>query len=288
LGDNSAEEIHEFIKPDAFFKRRYDVNFNEISDQYDEKSFIQKEASCRLFELLDIGNNEDVLDIGCGSGTLTASIRSMTGGKVTAIDASQGMINEAKNKFTDIDFRIMKADDMDFKQEFDVIFCNSTFQWFKTNYVKIISNFYKCLRKNGRVGIQAPATLNYCRNFVDAIDMVKTDERTKKIFAGFELPWLFLETKYDYRKLFEDAGFEVQYAAIEVQATRKTPEDIYKSFSSGAAAGYLNKDYYETEITEEYVKDFNEIMQDAFYKQSSKDGKADYVYNRIYLVARKK
>ncbi|WP_365892221.1 class I SAM-dependent methyltransferase [Archaeoglobus sp.] len=130
-----------------------------------------------LLKLLKIGGNEDVLDLGCGTGHLTRKIRSLTNGKVVGIDPSRGMIKEAvvKSRGLDIVYEIKSVEDIDYEDTFDVIFCNSAFQWFKEPE-KTIKNCYRSLRRNGRIGIQAPAKKVYCPNFIEAIKLVKRDK----------------------------------------------------------------------------------------------------------------
>lgn len=158
---------------------------------------------------MKIRDNDDVLDLGCGSGHLTIKIRSLTNGRVVGIDPSEGMIKEAveKSKGLDIVYEIKSAEDMDYKESFDVIFCNSAFQWFK-DPEKAIKNCYRALRKDGRIGIQAPAKKIYCPNFLEAIKVVKRDNRTKEVFAHFKEPWFFLETAEEYKSLFEKYGLK--------------------------------------------------------------------------------
>ena len=43
-----------------------------------------------------------------------------------------------------------------------------------------------------------------------------------------------------------------------------THEEVFKIFSSGAIAGYLNQDYYDVELTEDYISAFKEIVKKAF------------------------
>lgn len=107
--------------------------------------------------------------------------KSLTNGRVVGIDPSEGMIKEAveKSKGLDIVYEIKSAEDMDYKESFDVIFCNSAFKWFK-DPEKAIKNCYRALRKDGRIGIQAPVKKIYCPNFLEAIEMVKRDYRTKR------------------------------------------------------------------------------------------------------------
>lgn len=137
-------------------------------------------------------------------------------------------------------------------------------------------------KEGGRIGIQAPAKKVCCPNFIEAIEMVKKD----RTFSHFREPWFFLETADEYRSLFEKQGFKVVFSKIEMITTKHTPEKVFKIFSSGAIAGYLNQDYYDVEITDEYISVFKEIVREAF-KQQSMNGLVKLRFNRIFLVALK-
>src|SRR3989339_1928373 len=107
-------------------------DFSEISKQYEADSVVQKSASQILFELLEIQPEDDVLDLGCGTGHILKIIKEKTKGRVVGIDPSEGMIEKAREKFSHqgITFRVCSAEQLDYKNEFDIIFCNSAFQWF--------------------------------------------------------------------------------------------------------------------------------------------------------------
>lgn len=94
-------------------------------------SKIQKPAI--LIGLIAIRNNDDILDLGCGTGHLTRKLRELTNGRIVGVDPAEGMIKEAieKNKDLDITFEIKSAEEIEYKACFDVIFCNSAFQWFR-------------------------------------------------------------------------------------------------------------------------------------------------------------
>ncbi|WP_202319022.1 class I SAM-dependent methyltransferase [Archaeoglobus neptunius] len=249
---------------------------------YEKYATVQKSASEILLKLLKIGENDDVLDLGCGTGHLTRKIRSLTKGRVVGIDPSEGMIREAieKSKGLDITYEIKSAENMDYEEGFDVIFCNSAFQWFK-DPEKAIKNCYRSLKRSGRIGTQAPAKKIYCPNFIEAIEMMKRDKRTEKIFAHFREPWFFLETAEEYKSLFERCGFKVMFSIT----TEHTPEDVFKILSSGAIAGYLNQDCYEVELTEDYISAFMEIVKKAFERQSDENGMVKLKFNRVFLIA---
>ncbi len=263
-------------------------NFSEIAARYEKDSLVQKPAAEILLGLLAIGEREDILDLGCGTGQLTKRLREMTSGKVAGVDASEGMIREAlgKSEGLAIGYEIRRGEELEYRDAFDVIFCNSAFQWFK-NPEPVLSNCHRALRRGGRIGIQAPARAVYCPNFIQAMEEVARDPRTRATFASFRSPWFFLETAEEYAGLFEGAGFNVVFSRIEAVKTLHPPDEILKIFESGAAAGYFNQERYDVPIDGGYVEKAREIISSAFSNQANEAGVVELIFNRIYLVATK-
>jgi len=261
-------------------------DFTNIAARYEQDSLIQKSAAEKLIGLLDIRHNDDVLDLGCGTGALTRKIRLMTEGNVVGVDPSTGMIREAGNWRQDLNivYDVKTAEELDYRDRFTDIFCNSAFQWFR-DVNRALKNCHAALRKGGRMGIQAPAKKAYCPNFVKAVDAVTRDPRTTKTFSGFRPPWTFLDTEEEYSSLFEQAGFTVPFSVIEEVRTFHSSDEVMTIFESGAAAGYLNQDHYAAPVDGAYAEAFREIVRKAFRKQANDDGKVELIFNRIYLVA---
>jgi trans-aconitate methyltransferase len=261
-------------------------DFTKIAARYEEDSLIQKSAAEKLIGLLDIKRNDDVLDLGCGTGALARKIRAMTEGTVVGVDPSAGMISEAGNgrQGLSITYDVKTAEELVYCEKFTVIFCNSAFQWFR-DPGRALRNCNVALRKGGRMGIQAPSMKVYCPNFVKAIDAVARDPRTAKTFSEFRPPWTFLDTKEEYSALFERAGFSVPFARIEEIKTLHSPDEVMTIFESGAAAGYLNQEYYGVLIDEAYAMAFRDAVKGSFQRQANAQGKVELRFNRIYLVA---
>ncbi len=264
------------------------MDFSEIAREYDRRAVVQASAGERLLELLEIRDSEDVLDLGCGTGTLTMKIREKTSGRVLGVDAEEGMILEARKKYgtRGVFFESISAEEIAFHEEFDVIFCNSVFQWFQEPQ-KVLSRCYIALKKGGRIGVQAPARRVYCPNFIKAIEEVRRDSNIGETFRHFRQPWFFLETEEEYRELFEIAGFRVLHSEIEEVTTKHTPEEVFRIFDSGASAGYLNQRYYDVKIDESYIQRFRQIVMESFQNQAGPSGKVNLVFNRLFLVAKK-
>lgn len=77
-------------------------------------------------DLLDPQPGEEILDVGCGDGTLTLRIREASA-HVVGIDNSESMIAAAKAK--GLDARLMDASEMKFSEAFDAAFSNATLHW---------------------------------------------------------------------------------------------------------------------------------------------------------------
>lgn len=263
-------------------------DFSNISKTYKNDSLVQKSAAEKLLTLLDIQNTDQVLDVGCGTGNLTTKIKALTEGLVIGVDASDGMIQQAKqnNKCAEITFELRNASELNYNDTFDIIFCNSAFQWFR-NTDTVLKCFYKALHNGGKVGIQAPATNNYCPNFRIAEKQLKRDSRTKDIFNTFTSPWFFLDSAEQYAQLFRKNGFNVVSSEIDEVTNSYTPDQVFNIFSSGAIAGYLNQSYYSKKFTERYIQDFKEIIYISLSEQANTHGLIDLTFYRIFLVAKK-
>ena len=209
--------------------------FDDIARRYEKDSVVQRAASEVLFDLLRIGLHEDVLDLGCATGHLTEHIGQMTEGRVLGVDPSPEMIAEAvANHGTDrVQFSVSAAAGLSAQAEFDVIFCNSAFQWFR-NERQALESCYRALRTGGRMAIQAPGSAEYCPNFLAALEQVDGDSETSAWFAHFHSPWLFLDSAEEYKALFESVGFPVPFSRIDVTHTRNTPTEVMSVFDSGA------------------------------------------------------
>lgn len=99
--------------------------------------------------------NYSVLEIGCGTGELIHEIK---GKNKTGIDFSLKMIEIAKSQFTDVDFRVMSAEDINLDQKYDLIIISNLIGYVEDvqqvfeqlhrvchQYTKIIITYYSYL-----------------------------------------------------------------------------------------------------------------------------------------------
>src|SRR6184192_1115332 len=84
--------------------------------EYDAKHAFVYEKAKGLVELLAPKGGERVLDLGCGTGALTAEIAAR-GAEVLGVDRSEEMIAQARKKFPELRFEVMDARELRFRTD---------------------------------------------------------------------------------------------------------------------------------------------------------------------------
>jgi SAM-dependent methyltransferase len=262
--------------------------FDPVATDYERAAVVQRSAGLSLLEMLDVGPGEDVLDLGCGPGHLTRRIRGLTAGRVVGVDPSPGMIAEAR-RLEDgcgVEFVLGEAESLDMPGRFDVIFCNSAFQWFRQP-LQALQACGRALRPGGRIGVQAPGGAAYCPNFLEAVDTLRRDPRTATIFDSFQSPWFFLDSATEYARLATQAGLSVDLFRIDRVAERHALDALWRVFESGAGTAYLSPEHYRGVWTGGYRDAACENIRAAFERQTGLDGLIDVVFHRLCLLAHK-
>lgn len=173
--------------------------------KYEKASDHQKEWGVRLIEELRLKGTEDVLDLGCGDGTLTVKIAELLpDGEVVGIDASQGMIDTALPKVRrNLGFLLMDINELDFVEKFDVVISNATLHWVK-NHKRLLEKVHRTLRKGGRLRFNFAGEGN-CAYFFKVIREAMALDDFAVHFAEFEWPW-YMPPIDEYLDLIKTCG----------------------------------------------------------------------------------
>lgn len=118
------------------------------AEQYDAKHAFVYEKAKGLVDLLSPKGGERILDLGCGTGALTAAIVER-GAEVFGIDRSPQMVAQAKSKFPGLEFEVVDATEMEFEAEFDAVFSNAVLHWIP-EAEKVVSGVARALKPGGR------------------------------------------------------------------------------------------------------------------------------------------
>lgn len=114
---------------------------------YDSKHDFVSEYGKGLLEFIPKNDGQTILDLGCGTGTLTVRLSDLCN-KVIGIDSSQSMIDKAKEQFCNIEFMVCDAIALPFEKEFDVVFSNAVFHWIDDHDL-LLKNIHNVLKTKG-------------------------------------------------------------------------------------------------------------------------------------------
>ncbi|MEA5593680.1 class I SAM-dependent methyltransferase [Rivularia sp. UHCC 0363] len=122
-------------------------NYDWNSSLYQEKhAFVWKYGE-NLLQILNPQPNERILDLGCGTGQLTAKIAG--GAEVIGIDSAPEMIEQARQNYPQLKFQVADAKNFHLSQPLDAVFSNAVLHWIP-QADNVINSISKSLKINGR------------------------------------------------------------------------------------------------------------------------------------------
>ena len=172
-----------------------------------------------LCSLLNPQPQETVLDLGCGTGQLTAAIAAK-GALVTGIDQDPAMIAQAQANYPHLTFSVGNAASFQLEKPVDTIFSNATLHW-----VKPPEAAAHCMRNALKPGGKLVCELGGQGN----VQIILTALERVSGRQGIN-PWYF-PSLGEYATLLERAGFTVAYARL---FERPTP------LGDAGLSGWLN------------------------------------------------
>jgi trans-aconitate methyltransferase len=157
--------------------------------KYAEASGHQREWGSRLIMELELTGDERILDLGCGDGTLSAELAArVPEGHVLGIDASDGMLQAARrHERANLHFKRQDIRDLDFLEEFDVVFSNATLHWV-CDHERLLDSVFRALRRGGFARFNFAGEGN-CEHLVRVVREAMGDPRFAECFRDFAWPW---------------------------------------------------------------------------------------------------
>jgi trans-aconitate methyltransferase len=115
---------------------------------YDDRhAFVWKHGEA-LLEWLGPAPGERILDLGCGTGHLTARLAE-SGAEVVGLDSSPEMVERARRAHPGLRFEVGDARDFAFGEPFDAVFSNAALHWVR-EADRVIARVRAALRPGGR------------------------------------------------------------------------------------------------------------------------------------------
>ena len=244
--------------------------------EYDAKHAFVYEKAKGLVDLLAPKSGERILDLGCGTGVLTAEIAGR-GATVLGIDRSPEMVAQAKSKFPALKFEVVDATKMEFDGEFDAVFSNAVLHWIP-EAERVVSGIARALKPGGRFVAEFGGKGNIqilVKAFHQAFVALGMSEP-----AGVS-PW-FYPGIAEYAALLEKHGLEVRSAALFERPT--VLEDGGKGLENWIRV--FRQTFLEKMGEEAAAKWIHEVERQC-RAELFQDGNWVLDYRRLQITARK-
>jgi trans-aconitate methyltransferase len=186
------------------------------SKLYDESFGIITRLGTGVIELLAPRPGEQIIDLGCGTGALTAEIAA-TGAEVVGIDASEAMIARARELYPQLQFEVAKGEEFTVEAPVDAVFSNAALHWMSPPE-EVAASVARALEPGGRFVAEMGGSGNIS-TIVAAVYQALAEEGIPR--ERVRNPWYFPSIG-EYASLLERAGFEVRFMQL---FDRPTPLD---------------------------------------------------------------
>jgi trans-aconitate methyltransferase len=243
------------------------------AELYDDKhSFVWKLGSS-VVELLAPKPGERILDLGCGTGQLTAQIAE-TGAEVVGLDNSPAMIEEARRLYPQLEFKKADAHDFDVAEPFDAVFSNAALHWI-TEPARVVCCIARALKPKGRVVVEfgGKGNVQYLANAIETACRLTLGETVSH-------PWYFPSIA-EFANLLEHHGLEVTQAALIDRPTPLEGEDGLRNWVR------MFGDHWLSGVPSEQHDDFFGRAEDIARPTLYRDSVWYADYRRLRVVARK-
>lgn len=189
------------------------------ADAYAEQCAYVWKHGAGLVELLAPQPGERILDLGCGTGRLTAEITA-AGAVTLGLDSSPAMIERARADYPHLEWRVADARDFSVETPVDAVFSNAALHWVRPPE-PAARCIFEALKPGGR----------FIAEFGGAGNVTKIVAALEATFADLGVPerrelnpWYFPSIG-EYATLLEKVGFSVEAAWLFDRPTRLDGED---------------------------------------------------------------
>jgi len=249
---------------------------NWNSDLYDNKLGFVAGYGKDVMELLKPQPGERILDLGCGTGTLTHEI-AKAGAEVTGIDLSEAMLQQARSNYPQLAFIHADAGNFQLNEKFDAVFSNAALHWMK-HAEQVVSCIWEALKERGRFVTEFGGLGNIARVEKAIQDVL---QESCGIDASARNPWYFPSIG-QYSSILENLGFTVTYAHLFDRPTKQADGEAGLRYWLDGFAAFFFEGLSADEKHEAYEQIKSRLRSDLFI-----DGSWYVDYKRIRIIAEK-
>jgi trans-aconitate methyltransferase len=252
------------------------MSYNDWNPElYDQKHSFAFKHGEDLVALLKAQPGERILDVGCGTGHLTARI-AQTGAKVVGLDNSPQMIEAARAAYPQLDFVLADASNFSFDLPFDAIFSNATLHWV-TEPEKAVMCMARILRDGGRFIAEFGGKGNVAK-------IITAAQEALREIALVDVDYgLYFPSIGEYASLLEKYGLAVRSATLFDRPTKlEDGEQGLRNWFTMFGGKLFNN--INERLKEKIIKATEDKLRDKLFR----DGSWHADYRRLRIVAYKR
>jgi trans-aconitate methyltransferase len=238
---------------------------------YDNRHAFVWQHGSSLVDLLQPAAGERILDLGCGTGHLTARLAE-AGAEVVGLDSSQAMLEQARAAYPGLEFVQGDARAFHFDRPFDAVFSNAALHWIREAEA-VVRRVHDSLRPGGRFVAELGGRGN--------VSAIRAALRTAADRLGVPLdePAWYFPGVAEYAGLLEAAGLEVRHASLFDRPTPLEGADGLRAWVRMFAGQAL------AALPEERHEEFLAATEAAARPVLFRDGGWFADYRRLRIVA---
>ena len=235
-------------------------NYDWNSSLYQKKHAFVWQYGENLLQILNPQPNERILDLGCGTGQLTAKIAE-SGAEVIGIDSAPEMIEKAQQNYPKLQFQVADAKNFELSQPVDAVFSNAVLHWI-LQADDVISSIKKSLKPGGRFIAEFGGKGNIesiVKALYEALEKIGFDNPSKLN------PWYFPSIG-EYASKLEKQGFEVTYSYLFSRSTLLQDKDAGLANWIKMFGGNFFKELSEKDIIQ-VINDVENQLKPKLYQE---------------------
>jgi trans-aconitate 2-methyltransferase len=211
---------------------------------YSHLSGLQKAMADEVIPLLVLNGNEQILDVGCGDGKITALLATrVPHGEVIGVDPSHDMISFASAHFDPTDypnlrFEMADARALPFKERFDLVVSFNALHWVP-NQDPVLRSLWRAMKSHGRAQLRL-VTAGDRKSLEAVVEDVRKSPRWRARFHNFEDPYLRL-TANEYATKAEKNGLHVSRINTEAKTWDFGSRTAFFNFCSVGLVAWTNR-----------------------------------------------
>ena len=223
-------------------------------EQYEKFKVQRSQPFYDLMNLLEPVGSPRVVDLGCGTGELTAELHSfLKTSETVGIDSSDSMLAKAQAfAGAGLSFRKQAIETFTDAQKFDVVFSNAALQWCG-DHPALIARLKLALKPHGQLAVQMPMNHDYPTHLI-AYELSHEEPWASLLGAeNYEKPLSMLSVE-QYASLLFKLGFREQKVSVKVYGHELESREGVIEWVRGSLLTYfesrLSPENYQAFVTE--------------------------------------